>query len=310
MKEEVYVERTEVATAPSLTRRVSWGAIFAGFFVTMVIQLTLTLLGAAVGAASLESMREQQGGQKIAIATGIWLLVSGLISIWIGSCVAGRLSGGPRRADGLIHGIVTWSVSTCATLALLATALGAVIGGTGALLGGALALGNLTTGGDNQAPLQEQVKNLFPQAGPLLPPTGRTEQGAQPPGKLTELAQKDAQLSSALDQMEKKGGAAQDTEDRDKAVNMLTTQHNMDQQEAANLVQQWDQESQRASTQKDQNGANAASTAPRTVASGAIWGFVALMLGLIFAAWGGWTGTATIPTYAEPVRTETTRATA
>ncbi len=302
MKQEVYVQSTGIPAAPSLTRRVSWGAIFAGFFVTMVIQLTLTLLGAAVGAASLEAMREQQGGQKIAIATGVWLLVSGLISIWIGSCVAGRLSGGPRRADGLIHGIVTWSVSTCATLALLATALGAVIGGTGALLGGALALGNLTTGGDNQAPLQEQVKNLFPQPGPLLAPTGRTEQGAQPPGKLTELAQKDPQLTSALDQMEKKGGAAQDTEDRDKAVGVLTDQHNMDQQEASNLVQQWDQEYQRARTQTNQNGANAASTAPRTVASGAIWGFVALMLGLIFAAWGGWTGTATLPAsaYVEP----------
>jgi hypothetical protein len=310
MKQEVYVERTEVATAPSLTRRVSWGAIFAGLFVTMVIQLTLTLLGAAVGVASLEPMRDQQSGHKLAIASGIWLLVTGLISVWVGACVAGRLSGGPRRADGLIHGIVTWSVSTCATLALLATALGAVIGGTSALLGGALALGNLTTGGNNEAPLQEQVKNLFSQPGPLLPPTGRTEQGAQPPGKLTELAQKDPQLASTLQDMEKKGGAAQASEERDKAVNMLTTQHNMDQQEAGNLVQQWDQEYQHAQTQTDQNAANGTNTATRGVASGAIWGFVALLLGLIFAAWGGWAGTASLPGYVEPARVEAVRTTA
>jgi hypothetical protein len=249
-------------------------------------------------------MREQQSSGKVAIASGIWLLVTGLISIWVGACVSGRLSGGPRRADGLIHGIVTWSVSTCATLALLATALGGVIGGTGALLGGALALGGLTTGGNNEAPLQEQVKNLFPQAGPLLAPTGRTEQGgAQPPGKLTELSQKDPQLAAALAEMEKKGGAAQASEERDKAINMLTAQYNMDQQQAGNLVQQWDQEFQHAKTQTDQKVGDTANTATRGVASGAIWGFVALLLGLIFAAWGGWVGTASLPAYVEPVRT-------
>ena len=63
MKQEVYVENAEI-TPPSLTRRVSWGAIFAGFFVTMVTQLTLTLLGAAIGIASLEPFREPHSGQK------------------------------------------------------------------------------------------------------------------------------------------------------------------------------------------------------------------------------------------------------
>jgi len=311
MKEEVHLESVEV-TPPSLTRRVSWGAIFAGFFVTMVIQLTLTLLGAAVGAASLEPFRDQHSGQRMAITSGIWLLATGLISIWIGSCVAGRLCGGPRRADGLIHGIVAWSVSTCVTLALLATALGAAIGGTGALLGGALELGNLAKGEGSSAPLQEQVKNLFPQAGPLLPPTGRTEQGSQPPGKLTELIQKDSQLAAAISEMEKKGGPSKSPEDRDKVVNMLTSQHNMEQQEAANLVEQWDQEFQRAGAQAASKAGETGSavtgggsTATGGIAWGALWGFIALMLGLIFAAWGGWVGTATLATYVEPVKVTT-----
>ena len=302
MKQEVHVESAEL-TPPSLSRRVSWGAIFAGFFVTLVIQLTLTLLGAAVGAASLEPFRDQHSGQRVAITSGIWLLATGLISIWVGACVAGRLCGGPRRADGLIHGIVAWSVSTCATIALLATAVGAAVGGTGALIGGALALGNLTKGEETTAPLQEQVKNLFPQAGPLLVPTGRTEPGSQqPPGKLTELTDKDPQLAAALSEMEKKGGVSKATEDRDKVVNLLTSQHNMEQQEASNLIQQWDQEFQKARAQTDQKTAQVGNDANQGVASGALWGFVALMLGLIFAAWGGWVGTATLPVYVEPAR--------
>jgi hypothetical protein len=309
MKEEIHVESAEL-TPPSLTRRVSWGAIFAGLFVTMVIQLTLTLLGAAVGAASLEPFKDQHSGQRMAIVSGIWLLATGLISIWVGACVAGRLCGGPRRADGLIHGIVAWSVSTCVMLALLATAVGAAIGGTGALLGGALQLGGLTKSEEPSASLEDQVKNLFPQAGPLLPPTGRTEpgtpnatdQGTQPPGKLTEVAQKDPQLSAALSEMEKKGGAAQAAEVRDKVVNTLTTQYKMDQQEAVNLVQQWDKVFQRAHAQTDQMAQETGKAGAQGVSSGALWGFIALMLGLIFAAWGGWVGTATLP-YVEPVKT-------
>jgi hypothetical protein len=303
MKEVVQVENAEL-TPPSLSRRVSWGAIFAGFFVTMVVQIMLTLLGAAIGLASLEPFREPHSGQKVAIASGIWLLASGLISIWIGACVAGRLCGGPQRADGLIHGIVAWSVSTCATLALLATAVGTAIGGTAALLGGALELGNLTKNEAATTSLQEQVQSLFPQSGATLAPTGRSEQGApnptsdqgaqQPSGKLNDIAQKDPQLSAALSEMQKKGGAAQATEERDKVVSMLTSKYKMDQQQAANAVQQWDQESQQRGQQTEQKVQQAATAATRGLESGALWGFIALILGLIFAAWGGWAGTASL----------------
>jgi len=315
MKEEVDVENAEL-TPPSLTRRVSWGAIFAGFFVTIVIQLTLTLLGAAIGIASLEPFREPHSGQKVAIASGIWLLASGLISIWVGACVAGRLCGGPQRADGLIHGIVAWSVSTCATLALLATTVGTVIGGTAALLGGALELGNLTKSEETTAPLQQQVQDLFPHSGsspsaPLLPPTGRTEQGAeqpqsaqqQPAGKLNDLAQKDQELSTALTDMNNKGGPAQATGERDKAVNILTTKYKMDKQEAANLVQQWNPESRQGGAQTEQKANEAATATTRGLASGALWGFIALLLGLLFAAWGGWAGSASLLRNVQVVQT-------
>jgi hypothetical protein len=309
MKEQVLVENAEL-TPPSLTRRVSWGAIFAGFFVTMVVQITLTLLGAAIGIASLEPFREPHSGQKVAIASGIWLLASGLISIWVGACVAGRLCGGPQRADGLIHGIVAWSVSTCATLALLATTVGTVIGGTAALLGGALELGNLTKSEETTAPLQEQVQNLFPHSGsspsaPLLPPTGRTEQRAQqqPSGKLNDLAQKDQEISTALTDMQNKGGPAQATEERDKAVNILTTKYKMDKQEAASLVQQWNPETQQGAAQTEQRANEAATATTRGLASGALWGFIALLLGLLFAAWGGWAGSASLLRNVEYVQT-------
>src|SRR5436305_1966065 len=135
MKEEIY--ETVDYTAPSLLRRVSWGAIFAGLFVTIVIQLMLTLLGVAIGAASFDPWDEQNPGKGLAIGSAIWLLISSLLSIFAGSCVAGRLSGGPRPADGMLHGIITWSASTVLTLFLLATSLGFIVSGAGSLLQGA-----------------------------------------------------------------------------------------------------------------------------------------------------------------------------
>jgi hypothetical protein len=146
-----------------------------------------------------------------------------------------------------------------------------------------------------------------------LAPTGRTEPGAQKspseptaqqqPTKLNDFAQKDPDLSAALSEMQKKGGAAQATAERDKAVNLLTSKYNMDQQEAANAVQQWNPESQQAGAQTQQKVEQATTAAARGLASGALWGFIALLLGLLFAAWGGWAGTASLLRNVEVVKT-------
>jgi hypothetical protein len=297
MKEEIRVERT-VAPVPSFTWRVSWGAIIAGLFVTIVIQITLTMLGAAIGLASIEPLREQHPAQGLGFASGVWLLVSGLVSIWIGACIAGRLCGSPARSDGLIHGIVTWSVSTCVMLFLMASAAGAFLGGTGALLSGALAVGGSLTGQHNpQAAVSEQIKAMFSQTGALLPPTGRTE-GSQPPGKLTELAQQDAELAAALARMESQGAAKSEAE-RDRVVSLLTSKHSLDQGQASSLVDQWDQQYQHLSGQAEQKLRQGGEVAAQGLSRAALWGFFALLLGLLVSAWGGWAGAPGLPRYVE-----------
>jgi hypothetical protein len=175
MKEEVYSET--VSTGPvSFFRRVSWGAIFSGLLVSLVIQLMLTLLGVAVGASTFNPMRQPNPGHTYGLASVIWLLVSGLVSIFIGSCVAGRLSGVSRRADGLLHGIVTWSAATALTVLLLASATGAVIGGMGTLLSSALQSPN----SENLfAGLQQQIQVVVPNAGGTAVQGGRETGAAQ-----------------------------------------------------------------------------------------------------------------------------------
>ncbi len=290
MKEELPVDRPLPRLAPSRVRRASWGAIFGGMFVTIVLQIMFTLLGVAVGIATLQPSEQPTSGTQWLTASGIWLLLTGLVSVWIGSCIAGRLSGGPRRADGMLHGIVSWSVSMVAMFALLATSVGAILGGTASLVGNAMSSRNSEGGQGGSASIQEQVKGLFPHGGALLPPTGRTE-GQQAPGNLSAFAQQDSDLASALGRMESKGGAAKDTQDRDQVVNLLTTKHNLNQQDAQNLVNQWDQQFQQARGQARQVGQSAA----HGLEWGSFWGFIALILGLLVSAWGGWAGTASLP---------------
>ncbi len=297
MKEEVYIEPATPRSPPSLFRRVSWGAIFAGLLVTIVLQFMLTLLGVAIGAATINPLQEQNPTQGLALGSAIWLLASGLISLFSGACVAGRLAGGPRPADGLLHGIVTWSAVTLTTMLLLATTTGMLIGGTGALLSQAIggAAQSSQDGGSqtSMASMENQIKNAFPEAGALLPPTGRTA-GSQPPGTLTDLARKDPQLAAALARMESHGGAAKSSADSEQVVQLLTSQHGINQQEASQLVTQWDQQFQQTRTQAERKVRQTGDVAARNVSKGATWAFIALLLGALVAAWGGWAGTASL----------------
>lgn len=287
MKEEIINETTTPWWSSSRFTRASWGAIFAGTLVTVVIQIMFTFLGAAIGFATIKA--NQANAEGLAIGSGIWLLVTALISIWVGSCIAGRLSGGPRRADGLIHGIVSWSVATLIAVLLLTTTAGALIGGAGSLFSNALGSANSRTGQNIAA----AAKEIFPGAGTLLPPTGRTE-GQQVPGQLTAFAQQDPELAAALGKMAANGGAS-DTADRDRVINLLVTKHNLDQQQAASLVTEWDRQYQQVHAQVAQKGRQLGQEAASGISQGALWAFIALILGLLVSAWGGWAGTASLP---------------
>jgi hypothetical protein len=298
MSEQIaYVENTAPGVAPAGVRRVSWGAIFAGVFLAIILQIMLTLLGVAIGITSFQSSL-QPAIREIATASGIWLVVTALISTWVGAWVAGRLAGGPRRSDGLIHGIVTWSLATTVTIFLLATAVGAALGGMSSLLGNVISSTSSSQGGQNAA--ANTAQGLSPQAEALLPPTGRSE-NPQVPGKLTQLAAQDPELAAAITRMESKGGASRSPADRDLVIRLLTTKHQFNQQDAENLVNQWDQQFQKVRSSTGQKAEQAGNAAATDVSKTALWGFITLALGLIFAAWGGWAGTASLPRTVEAV---------
>lgn len=113
------------AGARRMFSAVRWGAVLAGVAVGLSVQLALTLLGIASGLSTTSVTR----GEGMGIGPLIWAGISMLVSAFVGGYVAARMSGLKRKADGVLHGAVSWAVTTI-LFAFLATSIG------GALVGG------------------------------------------------------------------------------------------------------------------------------------------------------------------------------
>ena len=109
----------------SLFTAIRWGAVLAGVAVGISVQLVLTLLGIASGL----SLTRVSTGEAPGTGALIWAGVSMLISALIGAYVAGRMSGLKRKTDGMLHGVVSWAVTTLLCVMLATSAGGSLLSG-------------------------------------------------------------------------------------------------------------------------------------------------------------------------------------
>lgn len=105
---------------------VRWGAIIAGVAAGVSVQLALTLLGIATGLSAADIAADNG---RAAAGAMLWAGVSMLIAAYIGGYVAARMSGLKRKADGVLHGMVTWAVTTILFAVIAASAGGSLLGG-------------------------------------------------------------------------------------------------------------------------------------------------------------------------------------
>lgn len=111
----------------SRSRYMSWGAIFAGTFVALTVQVMLTLLGLAVRAFNPVIL---QNTLAAGVGVDIWLIVSSIISFFVGGLVAGWMLGIKSSLHGSLHGLAVWGLCTIFSLYMVGTALGMLIGGS------------------------------------------------------------------------------------------------------------------------------------------------------------------------------------
>ncbi len=104
---------------------IRWSAVLAGVAVGISVQLVLTLLGIASGL----SLTSVQTGEAPGTGALVWAGISMLVSALIGAYVAGRMSGLKRKTDGMLHGVVSWAVTTLLFVVLATSAGGSLLSG-------------------------------------------------------------------------------------------------------------------------------------------------------------------------------------
>lgn len=128
---------------PVMVKRVSWEAILAGTVAAISIQILLTILGLAVGLTSANAA--DVDAQGMGMGAGVWWLVSGLVSLFIGGFIAARLAGVPRDFEGCMHGFITWCTVNVLSALFVTTALGSMVLGTANAASDAAAAADDTT---------------------------------------------------------------------------------------------------------------------------------------------------------------------
>lgn len=314
-----------MATSPlAVGKRISWGAVFAGALLALVIQLALSLLGLGIGLGTIDPLQEQNPMSGLGTGAVIWWVVTTLGSLYLGATVAARLAGVPRRTDSLLHGLLTWSVVTLLTFYLLTTAVGRIIGGVTGVAGRALSgVGSGVAavapdaGGAIKEELRKQgitVDDIKQQANLLLRQTGKSALDPANLEKQAKSAGTDAKTAAAnsaadpqatdenfdtlLDRLTSQTNAVGNAADRDAAVNVVMKRTGKSRAESEQIVDNWIATAKQAQAQlaeaKDKAGAEArklGDAAAEGLSKAALLLALGLGLGAAIAAFGGWRAT-------------------
>ncbi|HKD59652.1 MAG TPA: hypothetical protein VKB47_04295 [Terracidiphilus sp.] len=272
---DVFENSTLAMRAPAVPRRVSWGAIFAGATAVIAVELLLNLLGAGVGAATINPQQGQLPGQGLALGAVIWFALSCIISLFIGGWIVGRLAERSSKRDGALHGFVTWAVASLVLVYMLSTAVGGLLGGAASVLGQTASLAG--RGAQAAAPMMTDV---IGQATGVTPEEVRADAG--------DLA-RDPNFQAFVSGLIRNGQVT--PQDRQALAKLLIDRRHMNTEEANATIDRWQTQVEQGVQQAKQTTAQAATAAASGVSKGAFGSFFALLLGLVAAVAGSWVGT-------------------
>jgi len=257
-----------------LVNKVSWGAIFAGVVVGLITQVLLTMLGVGIGIATLDpgmGAADNPAASTFSIGAGIWYVLSGIVSAYVGGYVAARMSGRTAPTTGALHGLTAWAFTTLLVLYLLTSAIGGIVGGAFSGVTGAI-------GGLGQTVAQTAAP-MIANANPLDAIEGEVRATGTDPEALQ------ANAVNAIRALVV-GGQSGTDEARNQAVQALAEARNIPVEQAQQQVADIEQRTRAAIDNAKQTATQAADTAASVVSTGALLAFAALVLG----AMAGWLG--------------------
>jgi hypothetical protein len=282
---QVDIERT--TTVDVVYPGMNWGAIIAGWLVAVGIAFLMYVAGLAMGFSAFDPYDAQATAKGIGVGTCAWLVLTWVVSLFIGSMFASWFDSREDQTTGVMHGVTVWGLSIAASGLLLALGIGGAIGSGANLVSGAAAggmhghaMGQHGDRGMDDAStlLQAQLMQRIRQSGSAGPTTGATapsggmDSRALPPGL-------DPHTANAVTE-------ALLADHPDTAKALLGAHTGMSQAGIDGTVQGLSAEVNQAKA----NRKAAADTAAHYSAM-AMWVlFASLLLSLLAAAIGGWIG--------------------
>ncbi|WP_311222013.1 MULTISPECIES: hypothetical protein [unclassified Acidovorax] len=301
---------------------VSWGAVFAGLVLSLIVYLVLSVLGTAIGASAIDPLVDRNPFSGFGVGAGIWAGVTTLLAIAVGGFVAGYLA---RRSGGL-HGLLAWALITLVTVYLLVSATGSAlnVAGSAAKAGlttvgavagagvsaAAPAVGNAVQRQLDQAGISLDVNNLQAELEKLLRQTGKPElqpeniknetQAAANEGQArAEVAAQTPQTADVdakgwLASVIQRGERVLNAADKEALINIIVARTGKSRAEAEQIANNYEQtynqaraKIEEAKQQAEQKAREAGEEAAKQVARGSWATLVVLLIGAVIAAGAG-----------------------
>jgi len=274
-------------------RRISWGAIIAGVVVTLGVFLMLQMLGAGIGLSTIDpASGETPSARALGIGAAIWWLIIGLISLFVGGWVAGRLGWLPHKMDRLLHGLTVWATFYAVMFFLVTTTMSAVLGGGLGVLGDTVS----AAGQVAASPQAQQTAEQATEGRGLNLDTIRQEIAKAVGGGAQQGQQGNESLASAIDEYFK---GPQTQQDRQQLAQQIAQTTGQSQAEADRMIARLEQQAEKAK----ETGEQVANVTGATFIGLAI----AMFLGAIAAMLGGLAAPAprAVPVYEHEVAERT-----
>ena len=273
----------DVVIPPRDLRRVSWGAIIAGVIIAIIIQVTMNMLGLAVGAGAVDPTVAQPNiGPALGTGIVVWLAATTLLGIFAGGYISAHLAGTPNTTDGMIHGLLTWALGTLVVLLMLSSTASSVFNGISSTLGQGISLigANLTDVAPSVVDaleLQDSITSSVQNEIDSLP----VEEGASVrldlPLAVMDLLSQDSESENAQ-------------ESRQAVINLMTEQTTLTAVEAEARLASWEAQAQRVAVQVEAAAEEAASDLADAIAATAGVLFALLVVGAFAGGAGGYIG--------------------
>lgn len=308
---------------------VSWRAILAGTVCVLSIMLLLNLFGLALGLGTINPTEESNPFNGIGTGSIIWWILSNLLALFVGGYVAARVGVSFANKSGIVQGVMTWALYTLISAWLLTSIVGSILSGVGSVVSGVIstagkAVSQVTPEMQNQDQNQNQNQQLnisLEQAKqeiyalledadkPALDPDNVEQNAQQALNQAKENARDAATspgnvgseieqiFSNARNQFEGTFEAL----DKEALVNILTERTNMSKSEAEQTVDRYIGQYENLRQQMNSFLEKAEQTAVKkseqiaqAVSDASLYLAIALVLGVLVAAAGGFLGVKTL----------------